>query len=282
MEMVKENYSETPTLATLVAKAKGYHSPRRVDHTRVNYQGNQVAFLSWCGEVGVSATRATPEVIAAYLVYLSDQEFLHTTIQAKFYAVRAWYRDNGITPDPTNHTAVRSTLAGLESVSGRPRRPARPLHGPDLRKILSGMWDGIVRSDPLTLRDRAFFLVAFGAALRPSQLRGLRVDDLHRRPEGYAITLRHTKSDARRPREVFVGEDYDTLTCPVAALDEWIPALGAGYSSWLFPGSNVVAFGQDAICMTTAKRMFAARLDAAGLDAGLYSLESLRTGRKVL
>ena len=78
---------------------------------------------------------------------------------------------------------------------------------------------------PLGARDRALLLVRFGAALRRSELAGLRLGDVTPVPgRGLRVLVRRSKTDQRGAgQEVAVwANPKEPGFCPLAALEAWL------------------------------------------------------------
>jgi len=94
------------------------------------------------------------------------------------------------------------------------RRPTEPLLARDLRRCCASLPDTLAGR-----RDRAVLLVAYGAALRRTELVGLDAGDLHINSDGY-LQIRITRGLVRVP------PGSSEVTCAVRAWERWRSAAG--------------------------------------------------------
>ena len=126
-------------------------------------------------------------------------------------------------------------------------------------------------------RDRALLLIGFAAALRRSELAGLRVSDLERHTDGLLIHIRKSKTDQEAAGAQFPVPRGGRLR-PVDALEAWLTAAeitdGPVFVS-IGKGGRIgrKALSTNAIC-EIVKRYAA----AAGYDPKAYAGHSLRAG----
>ena len=86
------------------------------------------------------------------------------------------------------------------------------------------------------LRDRALLLIGFAGALRRSELVALNIEDIEEAPDGMKITIHRSKTDQEGAGQT-IAIPFGKISCPVAALKEWITAAGIG-SGALFRSVN--------------------------------------------
>jgi len=78
---------------------------------------------------------------------------------------------------------------------------------------------------PLGIRNRAMLLLGFGAALRRSELVGLRIGDVARvAGRGLTVLVQRSKTDQHgRGQQVAIwANPAEPLLCPAAALERWL------------------------------------------------------------
>ena len=92
-------------------------------NTRARYASAWRKFEAWTADRGVPALPASPELVAAYLVYLADQGMAMATIGLHRTALGAIHRSTGHQA-PTDNQLVRHILAGLHRANGRAQRQA--------------------------------------------------------------------------------------------------------------------------------------------------------------
>ena len=137
-------------------------------------------------------------------------------------------------------------------------------------------------------------LLGFGAALRRSELVGLRIGDVERVPgRGLTVLVRRSKTDqyGRGQQVAIWANPADALTCPAAALERWL-ALRETAPDFvqcfgdeqrdalpLFCGmSKAGRLSGSGLSDKAVARLVKTAAAAAGLDAEKYSGHSLRAG----
>jgi integrase len=87
-------------------------------------------------------------------------------------------------------------------------------------------WVKNLRGTNKDLRDKALVLLGFASALRRSELVALDREDIELSPYGLILTIRKSKTD-QEGEGAKIGIPYGTgETCPVAALLDWLEAVG--------------------------------------------------------
>ena len=117
----------------------------------------------------------------------------------------------------------RMTLEGVVRSRGvRPIRQAAPAVPDVLEKMLAAV---PVPESPLGVRNRATLLLGFGAALRRSELVGLRIGDVQRVPgRGLTVLVRRSRTDQHGRGQLVAiwANPADPLTCPAASVERWL------------------------------------------------------------
>ena len=219
-----------------------------------------------------TALPAVPQTLAAYLadLALTDRP---STIGRKLAAIAVAHRDAGL-ESPTEHGMVKRTLAGIRREKGTAPHQKTALSVEDLRRMMAPQDTSL-----LDRRDRALILLGFAAALRRSELVGLRCDDLRIEEKGLVLTLRRSKTNQEgRLETIAVAYGSDAGTCPVRALRAWIAVAGR-VEGPLFVGLTPqgglreAALG-DRMVAHVVKR----RCKAVGIDPEKVAGHSLRRG----
>src|SRR5689334_4819133 len=178
---------------------------------------------AWADPLG-----ADPDTIAMYVVRRADAGRAVSTIRVDLAAILTAHRLAGIALD-LRHPRLAMVLEGVtRSLGVRPRRQAAPAV-PDLLRRLLATRPG--PETPLGARDRALLLIGFGAALRRSELVGLRLVDVMSVPgKGLLLTVRRSKTDqAGAGQQVAVcANPADPEFCPATALEAWLQFRGQG------------------------------------------------------
>ena len=259
-------------LAEALAAARSYAERSLSESTRRGYARDLAAFAAWCSTRGVTPLPAAPQTLAAYLadLALTDRP---ATIGRKLAAIAVAHRDAGL-ESPTEHGMVKRTLAGIRRVKGTAPHQKAALLVDDLRRMVAPLGASL-----LDRRDRALILLGFAAALRRSELVGLRVADVRFEEEGLVLTLRRSKTNHEgRLETIAVAYGSEPGTCPVRALRAWLAAARLGDGPLfvgLTPqgGLRTAALG-DRMVAHVVKR----RCKAAGIDPDEIAGHSLRRG----
>jgi site-specific recombinase XerD len=142
-------------------------------------------------------------------------------------------------------------------------------------KVLAMVAGG--RRDLAGKRDRALLLLGFALAARRSELVALDVGDLEECPEGLRVTIRRSKTDQEGAGAV-VAVCRGSITCPVAAVKDWLTAAGISEGPVFRPVGKGGRLRPERLSpqkVALIVKAYAARL---GLDADAFSGHSLRSG----
>ena len=126
---------------------------------------------------------------AAYLAACADRGLKASTVTRRVAAIRFVHKSTGHEP-PTNSEPVKAVLRGVRRELGTSVERKAPATAETVARML--------RRTPNTLvgcRDRALIALGFAGAFRRSELVGLNLEDIERRPEGIVIHLRRSKTD---------------------------------------------------------------------------------------
>jgi hypothetical protein len=151
-ELVKiEGGAESALPVALVEKAADYIREAKSDRTREAYANAWRFFSDWCADHGRCALPASPETVAAWTVALAEGQDgrkprARNTISQYVAAVVAAQRAAGFEFN-RDHAVLKSTLAGVNMVKAETAvvKKARPLLGTDLRDLLEGLREGVLR-----------------------------------------------------------------------------------------------------------------------------------------
>ena len=260
-----------PALVAIDAEAARFAAAATALNTRSAYRTGLRDFAAWCSDFDLMAAPALPVTVARYITDLAARGRTVSTIKQRVAAIAYAHRTIGL-DSPTSHDSVRRVMSGIRRTVGRPPARKRALTVDLVAKVIRK----IPARDPRGLRDRAMILLAFGAALRRSELVALDVADLEWERRGLLVRLRRSKTDQ--------GGDGAT----VAVLDGKLK-VGAAVRAWLdaaqiADGPAFRGFDQAGTIMPTAisagqfARLLKGRCTAAGLDAALFSGHSPRRG----
>lgn len=186
-------------------------------NTRRSYAKWWKRFEDWGGSLP-----ASPAKIVAYL---TENEATHSVSTLNSWAVainfvhyRAGY------DKPCNTALVRDFLVGKANEQAQSRiRQVRPIVRKDLLAILDATGNGLI-----DLRDRCLLLIGYIAALRRSEIAGIRVGHFSFTDEGVDLFIPISKTD-QRGRGTTLGIPFATgKHCPVRTLRMWLQELPDG------------------------------------------------------
>ena len=197
-----------------------YADAARSSATRRAYASDMAAFSAWGGRVP-----ASPETVASYLA--ASDSLAAATLRRRLAAIADAHQALGH-PDPTKHPLVRTVFRGIRRVHGARTDAATPLDIDMLARIIAALPD-----DLTAVRDRALLLVGFFCALRRSEIVALAVEDLDRRPDGWIVNIRRSKTDPYGRGQYAPLPAFHGPLCPTAAVADWlaIAAIAEGRSS---------------------------------------------------
>ena len=243
--------------------------------TRGTYACGWRQWERWCRGRGIPPLPAPPEAVAAFLAERAEAGVHFSTLDCYCSGIAHRHRQEGLV-DPTADFLVRRVRRGLRRTLGvAPIRQAHPLTVAELAQIVAS----IDTDEAKDIRDRAILLLGYASAMRPGEISALNVEDLLRKPTGFLITIRRSKTDPDAQGQlVGVARGEKRLTDPIRALDAWLkvrpPEPGALFTRVLWkshPTSERI--GPRAISRTVQERA-----NAAGFDGMPVSGHSLRAG----
>ena len=245
----------------------------RAPNTQRAYASDWRQFQAWCDELGVSPLPAAPQTIALFLQHLADEGLKVSSLARKLACISSTHRQHGHPPVWTQ-AMVRDVMKGLRRTLGEKPTQKLAIDNRALRRLLEEVGPG-----PLGVRDRAMLLLGWAAALRRSELVGLRVGDLVQRERGVYVTIRRSKTDQTGKGEavpVFYGRS--SHLCPVKAVEAWVEVLAVlgsgGPEAWLWPGTPPSKPLSVYTWVERLKRL----AEKAGLDPAKVAGHSLRRG----
>ena len=207
------------TLAAALTAARRYADERYSDATRRAYDHDWRAFEAWCADADVRALPADPDTVAAFLAAGADRGLAASTLTRRLAALRLVHLGLGH-PSPHDSIAVRQVLGGIRaSQRERPSAAKAALVDDDVACLVD-----VLDPDALAgARDRALLLVGFAGALRRSELVGIDVAHLERRPDGLLLTIPWSKTDREGAGQTIALPALPSSPyCPARALDAWL------------------------------------------------------------
>jgi site-specific recombinase XerD len=192
------------------------------ERTRSAYARDVRQFARWAGRQGAGPADIGAREVRRHVAQLSARGAAPSTVARKLAAIRALFKSQ------REHGRVGENPAELVSTPRRPSRLPRVLSAREAARLL----DSIPAGDPLTLRDRAIFELAYGCGLRAAELVALRCADIDHDDEQLRV-----EGKGRKTRFLPVGEP--AMAALVAYLERARPALAARAS----PASGPAARG---------------------------------------
>ena len=128
--------------------------------TRGAYGSDLTMFAQWATEAGVMPTDVTPKVLRRYAQSLGRAELAPATVSRKLAALRSMYRSL------REHGHVQANPAELVSGPKRPQKLPRVLRKDEASRLL----DRVPTAEPLEMRDRAMFEIAYSSGLRAEEI----------------------------------------------------------------------------------------------------------------
>jgi site-specific recombinase XerD len=163
--------------------------------TRLAYGRDIEGFVRWCSEQQLDPADVKAKTIRRYVAHLSQSGLAPSTVARKLAAVR------GLFASMREHGELAQSPAELVGAPRRPSHLPRVLKESELARLL----DGIPAQEPLQLRDRALFELAYACGLRASELVSLDVGDIDHDAEQLRV---QGKGD--RTRLLPIGEQAQT------------------------------------------------------------------------
>lgn len=208
-----DRLSEADVAATL-----RFAEASRSTNTRLAYDADWRAFVSWCGERGATPLPCSPGLLCGHLSALAETGLRASTIGRRASGIAHVHRLNGFEP-PTNSEAVKQVLRGIRRMLGT----ARPAKTPATHDLIARMMAVCPADRLIGLRDRALLALGFAAALRRSELVALAVVDLIEVPDGLRVVIRKSKTDQEGAgQEIAVPRGHHIR--PVEAVQTWLAA----------------------------------------------------------
>lgn len=257
-------------LQDLDQAVRGFAAASRSAATQRAYKSDWRDFEAFCASHGLTACPALGLTVARYLTHLAGLGRNVSTINRRTAAIALAHRMQGH-DSPTGREDVRQVLAGIRNKLGR---------RPNKKKALTvDLVVQVIRKtrgqDLAAVRDRALILLAFGAALRRSELVALDVPDIERHRKGLLIRLQRSKTDQAGKGQTISVPD-GKLKVP-AAVDAWLKASGI-IEGPVFRGADRGRLSPNRLTAGQFARILKARCEAAGLDPNVIGGHSTRRG----
>ena len=154
------------------------------EKTRRAYGTDIEQLAEWAAANGVEARAMSPRMLRRFAGVLSERGLSKTSTARKLASIRSFYR----------HLVQRGELeANPADLVATPKRDSylpRVLKSAEVAELL----DRIPASEPLDVRDRAIFELAYGSGLRAEELVNLDLDDLDADAEELRVSGKGAKT----------------------------------------------------------------------------------------
>ena len=266
--------NETELSATAETVIRDTLEAGTAENTKRAYATDLKLFWAWANERGVE--QAYPVPVAIVLEYMAEHldQYAVTTMKRKIAAISVAHRFHGVpdiqnpSRDPRVHTLLSANKRAAAK-AGKVKRKSKAATSDVLEPMLA-----TCRGNSLIdLRDKALLMVGFASGgRRRSELAGFNLADLEETPDGFILTLRHSKTDQSGD-----GQPLPVKGRAAQALREWITAAGITegrlFRSIKKGGKVGISISGHAITLIVKKRA-----EAAGFDPAQFGGHSLRSG----
>lgn len=206
-------------LRPLIEKVRKYAQSTKSPATIRAYRREWNHFCHWCGDHGLIALPATPEIVAMYVADCASKCAV-STITRRLTAITKAHHTAGHTDSPstTKHSIVGETMKGIRRAVGTAQHGKDPLLTSEIRRIVVHCPENL-----LGLRERALVLVGYSGAFRRSEISGIDVEHITLSDEGIVVDLPRSKTDQEGAgRKVGIPWGANPVTCPVRNLGMWL------------------------------------------------------------
>jgi len=248
-------------------------------NTRIAYEKGWRCFATYCHGRGLCPYEARAEHIVEFFATVAGQSsdapgrgMSLGTIRLYRSALNRRYAERG-RASPAAATIVGDALRGLARLSDDVPRRVKALRDHHIVAMLDEC--GVSR---FGCRDAAMIALGFAAALRRSELCGLKVDDIDViEKDRMIVTIRRSKTDQRGEGQSVAVPNGKAIR-PISRLHKWLQTVGItqGYVFQTFrrggrPSGRALSHSE----VPRLVKRYAARI---GLDPRSYSGHSLRAG----
>lgn len=258
-----------------IETAERYAGNANAEATKRAYRSDWAHFGGWCAEHGFVAMPADPRTVGAYLASLAETH-APNTVRRRLSAIGKAHRFNSL-PWNAGDRAIQEPLRGALRMHGRPTKQAAALTLALLQCLLD-----TCDFSASGRRDRAMLVIGFAAALRRSELVGLKVTDITATHDGLEIRLGRSKTDQEgKGASIGLPRGAHLRTCPVRAFEEWQQVAKRSAGPLFRPvtkGGNIgaTALTPYAVTRILTKRAALARVVIDGPEQ--LSAHALRVG----
>ena len=258
-------------LRDAVRSALEYQRNDKAGATRRAYASDFRDFAAWCESVEQPSMPAHFGTVAAYLATLVDRKLKAATIRRRLAAIRHAHVSQGFDA-PTDSAALGAVHRGIRRKIGTRQDQKAPITAKVLGALLKKTPDNLTGS-----RDRAILLIAFGAALRRSEVVGLDIDDVELTHQGAFVHIRQSKTDQEGAGHM-VPVPSGSKFKPIEALKNWLRDSRRSAGSLFVRIRKGGVLTDERLTDRSVADIVKKYALAAKLDPDLFSGHSLRAG----
>jgi site-specific recombinase XerD len=176
-----------PWRRALAVLDEDLHRTNAAPRTRRAYGIDTLQFACWAQEHELKPVTVEPRDVRRYVAHLSERNLSATTTARKLAAIRALFRSQ------REHGEVEQSPADLLSTPRRASHLPRVLKAPEVARLLDSIPAGGV-GEPLNLRDRALFEIAYACGLRAEEIVSLNLADVDHDAEQLRVEGKGSKT----------------------------------------------------------------------------------------
>jgi site-specific recombinase XerD len=263
-----------PSLALLqddIDTARGFIKASNASSTRRAYLSDFRIFTAYCVARGAAPLPASVDTVVAFLSAEATGGAKTATLARRVAAIRYAHKTAGLEP-PTNAEAIKAVMSGIRRTMGAGRDQKSPATADRLRDMLD-LCPDTMRGQ----RDRALLALGFAGAFRRSELVALLVEDLAEAPDGFRVTIRHSKTDQEgQGQEIAVP--HGASLRPVEAVQTWLEASGITSGAIFRSVRKNGVVSPLPLSDGTVADIVKSYAALVGLDPALFAGHSLRAG----
>ena len=262
-----------PNLTEIREESEEMARAIRAPRTHEEYDKQWRAFEAWTRGAGKEALPASADTLKLYITTRLKSGVKISTALLALAAVAFHHRAKG--KEPPDRGPARKVINGEQRRRQEQPRQAAALTPEQLRRICVKL----ARQDgPAAARDRAVLLLAFGTALRRSNVAALQLRDVAIERKGVVVRVRSSKTDqAGMGARLSVFRGKRPETCPARALRSWLDKRGDAQGP-LFTQCKSGGVQLTPLCGATVNQILKDGVKSIGLDPKAYSAHSLRAG----
>ena len=154
-------------LQSLASSLPDIALPRRAPGTSSKYFSYFNRWRSWAREHGLTVFPASPFHFAIYLRHLMTEAKTASPLESAVHSI-TWFHQLGGEPSPSDHSLVKSTLAGAQRFLAHQTTKREPITVSRLEQLVASKADSMASLH--NIRSVVICLLAFAAFLRFDEL----------------------------------------------------------------------------------------------------------------